>query len=154
VSAILSFLGGNAFRMLWGEVSSYVTRRQEHKYELERQVAQERAAASAHERNLASMRLQSELGIKEVVVRSEAATEAGELEAWVATVKATTTPTGVAWVDAWNASIRPGFATLAGVAMICEIVVAGFVLSEWHMNVLSAAVGIFLADRQLTKRGK
>ena len=154
MSAVLSFLGGNAFRMLWGEVSTFITKRQEHKYEIERFEQQARLEAAAHTRNLQSMKLQSELGIKEVYVKQEAATEAGELEAWVETVKATTRQTGVAWVDAWNASIRPGFATMAAIAMAAEIVALGVELNEWHVNVFSAAVGIFLADRQLTKRGK
>jgi hypothetical protein len=153
MSALLSFLGGSAFRMVWGEVSHFFTARQEHKYELERLEQQGRLDAATHERNLKAMSLQHELGIKEIYVQQEAATAAGELDAWVTVVKSTTTKTGVAWVDAWNQSIRPGVATIAVVAMLIEIALLGR-LTEWHHEVFGAALGLFLADRALAKRGK
>lgn len=153
MSALLSFLGGSAFRMVWGEVSHFVTARQEHKQEMERLEQQGRLDAAEHERNMVAMRVQSELGIKEVVVRAEAATDAGELDAWVETVKSTTRQTGVAWVDAWNASIRPAVATAALVAMFLDIALNKR-LTPWHVEVFSAALGLYLADRGLAKRGK
>ena len=36
ISAIISFLGGSVFRMIWGEVSTWVTAKQNHAQELER----------------------------------------------------------------------------------------------------------------------
>ena len=41
MSALISFLGGSAFRMVWGEVSSYFNKRQDHQHEMERMKAQE-----------------------------------------------------------------------------------------------------------------
>ena len=35
-SALFSFLGGSVFRMIWGEVSSFIEKRQEHAQEIER----------------------------------------------------------------------------------------------------------------------
>ena len=153
MSALLSFLGGSAFRMVWGEASAFLTKRQDHKHELERLAAQERADAAAHERNLAAMRLQSDLGIKVIEVQRDAAESAGELEAWVDTVKATSRPSGVAWIDGWNQSIRPMVATIAVAAMIADIVMTGKI-SAWQVEVFSSALGIYLADRTLAKRGK
>lgn len=153
MSALLSFLGGSAFRMVWGEAASYLTKRQDHKHEVERLAQQERLDAATHARNLAGMRLQSELGIKEIYVQQEAATAAGELDAWVETVKATGRMTGVAWIDGWNASIRPAVATAALIAMAVEIALLGH-LTAWHHEVFSAALGLYLADRALAKRGK
>lgn len=153
MSALLSFLGGSAFRMVWGEVSHFIGRRQEHKYEVERLHQQGQLEAQAHERNLAGMRLQSELGIKEIYVQQEAATAAGELDAWVDAVKATSRQTGVKWIDAWNQSIRPMVATVAVGAMLVEIAMLGH-LTSWHHEVFSAALGLYLADRALAKRGK
>lgn len=153
MSALLSFLGGSAFRMVWGEASAFLTKRQDHKYELQRIEHQERIDAAAHARNLAGMRLQSELGIKEIYVQQEAATAAGELDAWVDAVKATSRPTGVLWIDGWNQSIRPAVATAALVAMFLDIAINRR-LTPWHIEVFSAALGIYLADRTLHKRGK
>lgn len=153
MSAILSFLGGSVFRMVWGEVSHSLTKKQDHKHEVELLGVQERISAATHERNLAGLKLQSDLGIKEVIVRQEAHEAAGELDAWVDAVKATSRMTGVKWIDGWNQSIRPMVATVAVGAMLVEIYLVGS-LTEWHHEVFSAALGIYLADRTLSKRGK
>lgn len=153
MSAILSFLGGSVFRMVWGEVASFVTKNQEHKHEKELMLLQREAEAATHSRNLKNLKTQSDLGIKRVHVEHQATIEDGELEAWIEASKATGTKSGILWIDGWNQSIRPGVATIAVVAMLIEIVLLGH-LTDWHREVFSAALGLFLADRSLTKRGK
>ena len=153
MSAILSFLGGSVFRMMWGEVSAYVTKNQDHKYEKEMLVLQQEAEVNLHARNLENLKVQSDLGIKKVYTEHQAVIEEGELDAWIEASKATGSRTGVTWIDGWNQSIRPGVATIAVVAMLIEIVLLGH-LTDWHREVFSAALGLFLADRSLTKRGK
>jgi len=153
MSAILSFLGGSVFRMMWGEVSAYVTKHQDHKHEKELLVLQQEADFAAHTRNIESLKTQSDLGIKKVYVEHQAALEEGELDAWLEAGKGINTKTGIAWIDGWNQSIRPGVATIAVVAMLIEIALLGH-LTDWHREVFSAALGLFLADRSLTKRGK
>lgn len=153
ISAILSFLGGSAFRMIWGEVSAFVTKRQDHQYELERMRMQADLEAERHLRQLESIRLQSELEIKVVQVKSEAAVDELETSAWLEAVKSTAKSVGVAWVDAWNAVIRPGLATWA-IAMLTLNEFGAFVITEGTASVCYAALGIYLADRALGKRGK
>lgn len=153
MSALLSFLGGSVFRMVWGEVASYVTRNQDHKHEKELLNLQREAETATHSRNLENLKTQSELGIKKVFVEHQAIIEEGELDAWIEASKATTTKTGIAWIDGWNQSIRPGVATIAILSMLIEIALLGH-LTDWHREVFSAALGLFLADRSLTKRGK
>lgn len=153
MSAILSFLGGSVFRMMWGEISAYVTKNQEHKHETELLVLQQEADFAAHARNIESLKTQSDLGIKKVYVEHQAALEEGELDVWLEAGKGINTKTGIAWIDGWNQSIRPGVATIAVIAMLIEIALLGH-LTDWHREVFSAALGLFLADRSLTKRGK
>lgn len=153
MSAILSFLGGSVFRMMWGEVASFITKNQEHKHEKELMLLQREAEAATHSRNLENLKTQSDLGIKKVHVEHQATIEDGELEAWIEASKATGTKSGILWIDGWNQSIRPGVATIAVIAMLIEIVLLGH-LTDWHREVFSAALGLFLADRSLTKRGK
>ena len=62
---ILSFLGGNAFRLIFGEIVSFFQKKQEQQQELERMRLQGDLEAAAHTRNLESLRLQSELGVKD-----------------------------------------------------------------------------------------
>jgi len=153
MSAILSFLGGSVFRMMWGEVSAYVTKNQDHKHEKEMLVLQQEAEVNLHARNLENLKVQSDLGIKKIYTEHQAILEEGELDAWIEASKATGSRTGVTWIDGWNQSIRPGVATIAVLSMLIEITLLGH-LTDWHREVFSAALGLFLADRSLTKRGK
>ena len=153
ISAVLSFFGGSVFRMLWGEISHWLTERQNHTYEIERMRVQGELEAAQHARNIDAIKVQADLQIKVVQVQSEATVAGVEAAAFLEGVKATAIRTGVLWVDAWNAVIRPGTATWA----ICMISASEFgliILSEFAASVCSAALGIYLADRNLAKRGK
>ena len=152
-TALFSFLGGSVFRMIWGEVSAFLTSRQDHGFEIERMRLQGDLAGAQHVREMESIRVQAELGVQTIRVQGEA--DIGRLEAdgWLEAVKGTTRAVGVAWVDAWNAVIRPGVATWAVLMMtISELALID--LSDNTLAVCSAALGIYLADRSLFKRGK
>jgi hypothetical protein len=153
LSALISFFGGSVFRMLWGEISAWMTARQDHRHEIERLRLQGEMEAAAHARNLESQRLQAELGIKTITVQAEADLSRLEGEGWLEAVKATGRAVGVVWVDAWNAVIRPAVATWA-VAMITAHYLHWIVLDDNGWSLAGAALGIYLADRTLFKRGK
>ena len=153
ISALISFLGGSVFRMLWGEVSSFLTKRQDHAQEMDRLRLQGEIDANQHARNLESIRVQAELGVKTIQVQAEANVSEMESTAWLEAVKSTTRTVGIVWVDAWNATIRPGVATWAIVMMtLGELRL--MTLSENTLSIASVALGIYLADRNLMKRGK
>lgn len=153
MSAILSFLGGSAFRMLWGEISHWFTERQNHSFEIERMRLQAEIDAAQHARNLDSIRLQADLGVREIRVQAEADINRIESEGWLEAVRSTGRAIGIAWVDAWNAGIRPAVATWS-VAMLTLSEFGVFTLSETTAGVCFAALGLYLADRTLGKRGK
>lgn len=153
-TALFSFLGGSAFRMIFGEISAWMTRKQDHQQEIERLQLQAELDAAQHGRNLESIRVQAELGVKTIEVQAEAALSQIETDAWSKLVDSTTKTTGIKWLDAWNGSIRPALATLAMVVVIGQIVINGFTLTDWDRELVAAILGIYLADRQLTKRGK
>ena len=152
-STLFSFLGGSVFRMVWGELSAWLTKKQDHNHELDRMHLQAELDAAQHSRNMESIRVQAELGVKTIAVQAEADIGKLEVEGWVAAVKATTIVTGIKFVDGWNATIRPGVATWA-VLMISASEFEWIILSEFAGSVASAALGIYLADRSLGKRGK
>jgi hypothetical protein len=153
ISALISFLGGSVFRMIWGEVSAWLTAKQEHNHEIERMRLQGELDAAQHARNQDAIKLQADLGVKTINVQAESAISQTEADGWLETVKATGRAIGVAWVDAWNASIRPGVATWSIVMMtLAEFAVIH--MSENTASVCAAALGIYLADRSLMKRGK
>lgn len=160
LSAILSFLGGSAFRMIWGELSSWISKKLEHQQEMERLQQQEVFAAAQHARNLEAVRLQAEMGIKTVQVQAQAALDQLDAQTFLEGVKATAVRTGVRGVDAWNAVIRPGVASWGVLMLTLEALGwlaalgGGAELAEGTRSVIYAALGLFLADRTLAKRGK
>ncbi|MDP3651037.1 MAG: hypothetical protein Q8R67_05070 [Rhodoferax sp.] len=152
-TTLFSFLGGSVFRMIWGELSSWLNKKQDHQHEVERMRVQAELDAAQHGRNMEAIRVQAELGVKTIQVQAEAAIGTLEAEGWLEAVKGTTKTVGIAWVDAWNATIRPGVATWA-IAMMTLGEFGAMVLSDNTVAVASAALGIYLADRNLMKRGK
>jgi hypothetical protein len=154
MSALLSFFGGTAFRMIWGEISAYYSRKQEQAMEIERMKVQGELDAAQHARNMESQRLQADLGVKIIQVQAEADTTRLEVGAWAEAVAAVGRKTGVYWIDAWNGAIRPMLATVAMVMIVSEICKLGFNMSDWHRDLFSAILGIYVADRSLGKRGK
>ena len=153
LTGLISFFGGSVFRMLWGEISHWFTQAQDHKQELERMRLQGELDAAQHARNLEAIKVQAELGVKTIQVQAEAAVSEIEAQGWLEAVKGTTQKIGIAWVDAWNAIIRPSVATWSIIIITvseCKLIV----LSEFASSIASAALGIYLADRNLAKRGK
>lgn len=153
MNALLSFFGGTAFRMIWGEVSHWLTAKIEHKQELERLQMQEQMAAAQHARNQEAIRVQAELGVKTIQVQAEADQAKIDVGAWAQAVADVGKQTGIRWLDAWNGSIRPAVATWA-IAMMTFAEFGIYKMSENAWSVASAALGIYLVDRTLFKRGK
>ena len=153
ISAVLSFLGGSVFRMIWGEVSSWVNKKLEHTQEMDRMRLQADLDERAHQRRMESVRFEAEQQVKIIHVQAEAAVGQLEAEGWLEAVKATGRKVGVAWVDAWNAGIRPGLATW-GIIMLTLEAFALAQITEGTASVIFAALGILVADRTLGKKGK
>ncbi len=107
-----------------------------------------------HARNLESIKLQNELGVKVIQVQRDSDMDRLEGEAWTGLVDSTTKLSGTTFLDVWNGAIRPMLATLAISVVIAEIVRNGFTLSEWDRELVGAILGIYVADRSLLKRGK
>lgn len=153
-SALFSFLGGSAFRMIWGEVASFFQKKQDHEFELERIRLQGAMESAQHDRNMAAIKLQSDLGIKVIEAQRDAAVSQIETDAWLAAVRDVGKQTGIKFLDIWNGSVRPLLATLAILVVVGEVVATGFILSAWHKELVAAILGLYVADRSLTKRGK
>jgi len=152
--ALFSFLGGSAFRMIWGEVSSYFQKKQDHEHEQEMLKLQAELDDRRHARDLERIRLQSDLNVREVQVAGDIAVQQTEVNAWLQAVRDVGRSTGIKFIDIWNGSVRPLLATLAILVVVGEVVTMGFVLSEFHKELVAAILGVYVADRSLAKRGK
>lgn len=158
MGALVSFLSGSAFRMLWGEISTWLNARQEHKHEIERMKLQGVLDGEAHARNLAAIKVQAELGIKTIMQQAEADVSRIETEAWRAAVENMQKPTGVTWVDAWNGVIRPSFASGALVLWLwyefSHMAINAWTISAFSLDLIAIVIGFYFADRSLRRRGK
>lgn len=154
MGALFSFLGGSAFRMIWGEASSWLNKRQDHRMEIERIKMQGELDAAQHARNIEVIRVQAELGVKTIQVQAEADAARADMSAWAQAVADVGRQTGIKFIDVWNGSIRPLLATIAIAVVLLEIVRNDFMLSDWDRELVGAILGIYVADRQLSKRGK
>ena len=154
IESLIAFLGGSVFRMVWGEASSYFSKSQEHNHELERMKIQADVDSAHHSRGMDMIRLQAELGVKTIQVQAESAISQIESEAWLSAVKSTTQSVGIFFIDAWNGVIRPLVATWAIVVISIDMANKQWLLDENGWMLASAALGIYLADRALFKRGK
>lgn len=154
MGSILAFLGGNAFRLIFGEIIAHLNRKQEHALELERMRLQGELDAKQHERNMTAIRLQADLGVKTIQVQRDADLDRIDAGAWAQAVADVGRQTGIKFLDLWNGSIRPGLATMATVMVVIEILALGFALTDWHRELFGAILGIYVADRSLARRGK
>lgn len=154
ISALLSFLGGSVFRMVWGEVSSFLNKRQDHAHEVEMLRLQKDLDDARHARDLEQMRLANDLGIKTIEVQKDAAIAQAEMDAFSRAIEAAARPTGIKWVDAWNASVRPAFASVALLLWVLKLYAIGFKMDAFDLDMLATIAGFFFADRSLGKRGK
>ncbi len=152
--ALFSFLGGSVFRMIWGEVASFIQKKQDHAHELDMQRLQAELEDKRHQRDCERLRLQSELGVKEIQIAGDMAIQRTEVDAWMQAVKDVGKTTGIKFLDIWNGSVRPLLATLAILIVVAQVVQNGFVLTDWDRELVAAILGIYVADRSLMKRGK
>lgn len=154
LSGIISFLGGSAFRMIWGEVSKFIEGRQNHKYEIERLKLEEAMATQRHKRELEMLRLSSELGVREVQIKGDLDIQKEDAAAFREAMTNANRSSGVHWVDAWNGIIRPAFATVCLGLWVLSLSQRNWTMTPFDIELFACIVGFFFADRALTRRGK
>lgn len=154
MSALLTFLGGSAFRAIWGEASAWLQKRQDHKHELEMMRLQGDLEAAQHARQQEAIRLQAELGVKTIEAQRVADVARADAEGFYTVSAEAQKPSGVAWVDALNALIRPLIAFMCLVLWVRALNQAGFVLTDWDREIICGVFGFWFANRVLANRGK
>lgn len=153
-TALFSFLGGSAFRMIWGELSSWLTAKQDHSFEIERMRLQGEMDAATHARNLEALRVQADLGVKTIQVQAEADLALKEMDAWGRAVAGAVDPSDQSAVGQWVKAIRPAAASIALILWALALYRSGLVMGTWDRELVGAILGFFFADRSLVKSGK
>lgn len=140
--------------MIWGEVADFIKKKQEHAQEIERMQIEAGLEAARHERDMARIKMQSDLNVREVQVVGDVAVAKAEADAFTEAMRNAWKPTGIRWVDAWNGTIRPAAATISLALWVLALAHAGFILDDWDRQLVSVILGFYVADRTLSKRGK
>lgn len=154
LSGLVSFLGGSAFRMIWGELSAWLSARQEHKHEIERLRLQAEMDAAQHGRTMESIKLQAELGVKTIQVQAEADVSRIDADAFSKAVEGVSKQTGYAVIDIWKGAIQPLLATICIALVVLHFHTKDWVLDDRGWELVGAVLGLFVADRLLFRRGK
>lgn len=154
ISALLSFLGGSVFRMIFGEISSFLTKKQDHAQEMERLRLQAELDDKNHQRSLENLRLQAELGVRQVEALRDSEVSQAEAQAFGYAMKDAFKPTGIFFVDAWNGVIRPAAATLVLGLWFLKLWKQRFVMDSFDTELAGVILGFFFASRMMDKRGK
>lgn len=151
---LLEFLGGAAFRVLAGQAISVWTKYQDHKHEKEMLLLQSQMEDKAADRQMAQQRLAAELQVRTVEIQRDADVQREEAAAFRTAMSEAFKPTGIKWVDAWNGTIRPAFATTVLFLWYKALYAQSFVPTEWDKDMMGMVAGFFFADRQMKKNGK
>ena len=158
ILSLLSMLGGGLFRLL-PEVIGFFKAKQDadHEYrmtQLQLQIDQARATQAL------------DMAHAQAAIAADTAEMAGMIEA----LKAQGTPTGIKWVDAVSATVRPVLTywwclVLYTAAKIVAIVVAfqahaalaafaGILVTEFDTAVIGSIFAFWFVDRAIRKQGK
>jgi len=154
LTTLFTFLGGTAFRLVFGQVMDWLNKKQDHQMEMDLQKLQSQLDAERHTRDLERLRLQADLKVQEVQIVAEAAEQKAMAEAFVEAVKGTSKDTGVKWINGWNGSIRPAGATISLLLWVGSIIKAGLVLVDFDKTLIAAFLGVFVGDRIDSNRKK
>jgi hypothetical protein len=155
IETLLGTLFGGAFRLA-PEILRWLDRKNERAHEL-----------AMFDKQLEADKLKGAQALAQINAQADAAIGVAEIQAIIEATKAQSAQTGIKWVDALNASIRPLLALQWLILLWPAVVVAGFVLSVLAgidpLTALRSTFGVdekalaasvasfFLVDRSLRK---
>ena len=154
MGGFISFLGGAAFRMIWGELSAFINKSQDHKHEVELLRLQGELDDKAHQHSIEIAKLQNELQVRQVEVVSDALLEKAAADTFSIGAGNLSKPSGIRWVDGWKSSIQPQFAQIALCLWLYSVYARNWELAAFDIELISSILGLFTADRMLHRRGK
>ncbi len=155
IETLLGTLFGGIFRMA-PEVLKWLDRKDERKHEL-----------SMFDKQLEADKLKGDQVLAQINAQADASIGAAEIQAIIEATKAQGVQTGIKWVDAFNAIIRPLLALQWLIVLWPAVIIAGFALAVQTgadpLVALKAAFGVdekamaasvasfWLVDRSLRK---
>lgn len=147
MGGLFSFLGGTAFRWLFGEALTFLSKKQEQAHEVEMRRLEHDLERERHQWQQEALRTQAEMGIKVIEAQAEMTERASAAEAFLAAVQGVNKAAERNdWIGAWNAAIRPFLATVAIICLVGESL-GLMTLSVLFAEVSCAVLGVFVGER-------
>lgn len=153
ITSLIAFFGSSVFRMLLGEAVNLWNKHQDHRQEVERMQVQGKLDAERHAREQEAIRTQHAQGVEVIRVQGDDARDTIGARAFANVAEGLTKLTGIKFVDVWNRIINPALATWS-VCMITLNYAGALRLDDQGWAICGASLGLYLADRNLFKRGK
>lgn len=149
MGGLISFLGGTAFRWLFGSVLDQWNKYQDHKHEMAMMTLQHTQDAERHKWQQDAIKAQAEAGIKVIEAETQKASTAAVETAFALAMQGVNEASRREdWVGGWNAVIRPLLATVAILLLAGESVAPGLIkLTPLFADVACAALGVFVGER-------
>lgn len=149
MGGLISFLGGTAFRWLFGELLGWLKVRDERAAELAMLRLQHDLDRERHQWQQDAIAAQAQAGVRVIEAQSQAVAGAAANAAFLAAVQGVSTASARAdWIGAWNASIRPALATVGIVLVAAQsIAPATVTLSPLVLELICAVMGVFVGER-------
>ncbi len=98
--------------------------------------------AAAHERNLAAIKLQADLGVKTIAVQAEADVSRLDATTFGQAVVESMKPTRIWLVDLWNGIVCPAAATIALAQWCVALNAQGFKMTDWDSELVGVILGL------------
>lgn len=154
MTGFLSFIGGTAFRWLFGELIGYLKARQETQAELERMRLEHEQAKDRAEWQRQAVAEAAAAGIKLVEAKAEAQSMQAADDAFLSAIGGVNEASKrTDWIGAFNALIRPELAQVSIILLAAHafwpqhVMITGIV-----GEVICGALGLFVGER-IKQRG-
>lgn len=154
MTALISFLMSAGGRLLFSYVADYLSKKQAHSQEMEMLKLQGELDDRRATRESERIRLQADLNVREIQVAGDIDTDKLREEGFFKVIEANEQLTGIPFVDGWNKSIRPGYATAALALWVIKIAAQHGGMDAFDTGLLAAIAGFYFANREIAKGNK
>lgn len=145
---MFTFLSSAFFRWAFGEVLGFFKAKQDHAHEMAMLTLTNAQEERRGERQRQAVKDAADAGIKLVEVQAEATSRGMSDQMLLTTMENMGKPSGIKWIDGFNAFIRP---ELAQISIILLVLNAFFpqqvVLSAFLLEIIAAVLGLFVGGR-------
>lgn len=148
MSALLSFLGSAAARWLLGEVLAVWRQREDRRSEIAMLELQHRLDAERAQWQRQAVADAAAQGVKLVEAQAVAAQAQASDAMMLEAMRQLGQPSGVRWVDGWNAAIRPGLATVSVLLLVgSAIYPEGVIITGLLGEIVAGVLGLYVGGR-------